>query len=756
MTQPAEEESPRQAAKEAGTKIPQRDSGSAEPQAHANDEPSAAAGTRNAGEESIAAEGMDGDGKPGPAEAEADVENEDAAERPDAGFVVDELRRIAGDRFRIRDQFNRGQSAMGEGSIAAENIIFNGATGAPGGRRRIEARLIAELAASYQLAYVTSDVDERLERELDRRSLVVLSGPDSSGRTATACVALARRHGSPARVASFDLLPSEQLTDLTRMENSFIEGAGHLVQLGDARVADAMTLAALASHARSLDATMVIVIDSEQARAVSSSLLVGHVRHARPPAREVFEAHLLHRLKDYACLAACMQCRGDCVGAYVSLCLDTPGLIDPAGRLHVLVETAEEVALHRPRGDKLRAFGVSRSTSEEQAVIDRLLTFDEKPDVDAGHARAFRIACVLFQGEPLNSVVDVAESFVRASEGTADASPLRPPAGGYQALLGAELSATWMPAGDRRTAESRRAAENGMARKLVDALWAGALRPKDLLRWLNLLVTEGRDPRVRRTAALLAGGCAEHDFGEVCTALMEPWARASAWWVRECAGLSLVAAAFSPQTRPLVRDCIQRWAKSDSARMRDTVSRAYAAGLSALMPSQGQTDLLWVSSQPFLRRSTVVAEALSRLDLPSDSLLTMLLVWADLRFRLPATHAVRAFVLLAGRMAESGSAPDLLARMAAGDVSRTDLARLWQLALLDPSSAFNAWERLGDWVRMAPDDPSITGSFLALMSSVAEDPQVRDRLRHQLTYVWRGRVTASRILDQLDRIVEEP
>lgn len=87
-------------------------------------------------------------------------------------------------------------------------------------------------------------MDERLERELDRRSLVVLSGPDSSGRTATACVALARRHGSPARVASFDLLPSEQLTDLTRMENSFIEGAGHLVQLGDARVADAMTLAA--------------------------------------------------------------------------------------------------------------------------------------------------------------------------------------------------------------------------------------------------------------------------------------------------------------------------------------------------------------------------------------------------------------------------------------------------------------------------------------------------------------------------------
>ncbi len=132
MTQPAEEESPRQAAKEAGTKIPQRDSGSAEPQAHANDEPSAAAGTRNAGEESIAAEGMDGDGKPGPAEAEADVENEDAAERPDAGFVVDELRRIAGDRFRIRDQFNRGQSAMGEAPSRPRTSSSTGPPGRPG------------------------------------------------------------------------------------------------------------------------------------------------------------------------------------------------------------------------------------------------------------------------------------------------------------------------------------------------------------------------------------------------------------------------------------------------------------------------------------------------------------------------------------------------------------------------------------------------------------------------------------------------
>ncbi|GAB7052201.1 hypothetical protein [Catenuloplanes indicus] len=755
MTQATAEETPRQ---ETGTAPPDA---AADQPAHPAPKPSP-----------VPSDGVGTHGRPGPAgtataadepagtattaakaSAEGEEEPERAADRPDADFAAGEWIRLAGDRFRTRDWFNRGQSAMGEGSVAAENVIINEA---PDGRRRIVARLIAEEVVRYRQVYVPGETDERLERELARRSVVVLSGPDGSGRRATACVALARRHGSPAHVASVDLLPSEELADLTRAGNVFHEGAGHIVQLSDARAADPMMLAALASHVRSLGATAVVVIDSDQQK-VSSGPLVGYVTHARPPAREVFEAHLVHQLRDYACLADCTPCRRECVGTYVRICRETPGLIDPAGRLWALVATAEDLARQRPRDDALRAFGLSRSSSEERAVIDRVLTCDEKPDVNAVHARAFRIACVLFAGEPLHTVVDAAELFVRATEKPEDVSPLRPPAAGYRALLGAELSASWMPAGDRRTAERRRAIENGMARRLVDALWAGALRPKDLLRWLHLLVTEIRDPRVRRTAALLAGGCAEHDFGQVSAALIEPWARASAWWVRESAALALVAAAFSPQTRPLVRDHVQDWSKRDFARLRDTVARAYAAGLSVLLAAQGPSDLVRVACQPLLRRSPVVAEAVSRLDLPTGSLLTMLLNWADLRLPgpsagLPAAHAVRAFVLLASRMADSGSAPDLLDRMSGGEIGRADLTRLWQLALLHPASAFDAWERLGDWVRVAPGDPAIGSSFRELMRGVAADPQVRTRLHHQITYVWRGRVTASRILDELEEL----
>ncbi|HZN19816.1 MAG TPA: hypothetical protein VFB84_16775 [Micromonosporaceae bacterium] len=117
-------------------------------------------------------------------------------------------------------------------------------------------------------------------------------------------------------------------------------------------------------------------------------------------------------------------------------------------------------------------------------------------------------------------------------------------------------------------------------------------------------------------------------------------------------------------------------------------------------------------------------------------------------------HAARAFIRLTSHV-DQGAWPNLLA-MADGDRAHyCDVARLWRLALCEPTTAFDAWEMLGLWVGSTAGEPGLTDAMADLLSQVFIHPSLRLRGRFHLDRMWKTHLDGNPFRERLAELLKE-
>jgi hypothetical protein len=692
----------------------------------------------------------------GPEEPPAGL-NED--EQPPAHEAPPEVRDDLGDQERVdaegvrgRDAgrlFNLGQSATGDGatSIGSINITY----GSQGETRCWSGMVTEEYVARLSVTYVPGPCDSEVDRRLGAQSVVFLGGTAGTGRRTAAHMAQARRHAAD-KVALVVLAPGTPVTAVLDRADLLWEGCGHVLET-DVRP-DQAALSALELGASRRRATVVVIGDAGLGRDLTDYL----VAHRLPDLRAVFRAHLVDRLAERGtCVGDCVDCQGACVDGYADLVLRHPDLaaeLGGGGQVSEATGLAVPIAVAAPKGDELDALLAELLPARLRGHAQLILRAAADPDHDgpgAEYRRAFRIAYGVFDGLPLTWVFEAAHQLMDP-----DAGDIPGPSFGLEtrALVGDGMCA---PGPDAEEMPRRARVRSGLlVRAMLDVAWNDWGLAGHLVRWLDGLVESDRQG-VRDRAAEVAGWLARYDFAHVYDSLVDRWARSKKATLRGAAAWAMRTTAGDPRLRPALHDRIRDWLGNGTAYQRASVARAYFYGLGRVRPYQALADLRVVARDRMQRRNEMIAAAVDQTypSVDPGALVRTLRGWAEARDELVRVHAARALVLLAARPAGEPRLgwPELLARAADRDVAITDLAGLWEGALVHPATAFEAWRRLGYWVDRADGRAELADWLAALLGRLA-DGRLRGRLAHHLAHVWRRQMPQNPFLVRLTTLLE--
>ncbi|WP_314220435.1 hypothetical protein [Streptomyces zaehneri] len=547
---------------------------------------------------------------------------------------------------------------------------------------------------------------------LKRNHLVLLIGPNGSGRDTTARVLLADACGSDRVAVLYSGGAGLAQALAEQADRHLTPEHGVVLDLGTELPAPA-TLAALALRAGSIGAPVVLI--AEGVGAEIEALSPYAFRHTGPDLKQVLEAHLesalqRHRAEEHQG----DHCPQHALREFLRDVLRDPRVHDELGANLPVRETVSLAGtlaafLHRPPEELGQAFGAWRNRL--RTLARSLLGLTASVNVLDPHQQPLRIAYVLCDGLPLSDFIRVGTLLcdeVQEAE-TREAAPERRVfdlALDQLAETGAGVAAA-PDAGRSDNPRRVRLAEPELMASMLEVVWHGPgwLRAP-LVRWLQKLA-EDRLERVRSRASVIAGLLLRHDFDSVYRDLVQVWARSRSARDRQYAALALAVAvgAEDPWLTARIDRQVADWARSPSPQLQDSAARTYGtvvgtrdvAGTLRALEELGSrrtpvryASVAYATAALFLAADGAepVAEALGRWVRHPDNEAS------------PLRHAVGTLIVLGPYAVgpELPSRPALAGQAMADPERAASLLLLWQHALVDPAYSGLAWALLEKWL----------------------------------------------------------
>lgn len=661
-------------------------------------------------------------------------ERASAADEGDPEIAPDSLRvDAAGVGEELFGDLYTDISAHGPTAFGNHNIINNFA--APP-LKPIVAPLthVSDLLACY----AGSDSDGKLDEILAARSTACLAGPKNSGRFSTACAALARRYGANG-IYEISLPAGVQPEALLEHAGLVRKERGHVLRLpADGRAEVVRRLAGL-FHRRSAS---LLLIRDDGGRERGKDFM--EVHHRQPDPIMVFRKHLGRRLRVHHGLSA------DESAKMVDHYLTRKGVRGELKQTYApqeAVAMAQAIAERHPVDDAgMKAILAECQPGRRSRALKILLPPEggvPVPGRRAGqHERAFRIAYAVFRRRPMHYVFESAAWLLNEIDDAA----LRPEWGHMalqhpvQDLLGEELRKDWLAGRDvvnssSGTSRSAWIRDAGLRGAILDVAWHDFDSTRgSLLAWLDRLVREG-DEIMTRAAAETAALLAHHDFDRMHRKLIDEWASSPSSRIRQAAAWTETIADLGGDVGHLVREKLRDWCYGTSNYRRDTAARVYASGLQQRVLAWSMSDLRRIAADRLQRREPAVAEAVNQLYKPDTAswLITELAHWTDSPE--VCVHAGRALLAMAVRPNHdfADGRPDLLVRLATGMVDSVALAKVWQVALVEPALSPSAWPLFARWLRHADVEVGLRSAAVNLVRLLMDSRHMRRRMEFFLT-----------------------
>jgi hypothetical protein len=574
-----------------------------------------------------------------------------------------------------------------------------------------------ELVTKISSVYVCSSSYAGAERRLRKDRLVVLRGPDGSGRRATGLVLLNELAGHDVNALSADtVLGSPD-------DSGFRTGAGYLAELP---AASDLPYPRLAAWTAELERTATYLVITAPAGADAGDRFV--VDHDPPDCREVALRHLradpAHRDEAERLIAsnpAAIACA-----------------TSPAAAAELANRVLEIVADSRPASDLAPLIAAIRRqcarfllrSDRPQAIRDR---------VGLLCRRAVLVSSAAFAGLPFADAVAAAELLANrfiAIEFPDPRDAGRDVFARWGEQLGREpgivveestMTGRW---GDAPTAQLRfRDPELHLA--MLEEMWEhydAARSP--LLHWLADRAVSSSDEAVRVRAAQIIGRLAMRDFGHICHRLILDLANSISPRAWEAAATALEAAAFD--SRQQVRTLLAEWCREGNQHRQRTAILALGTTI-----GEHNTDWTLLQFRNLALRATgraaqPIAEAVRRsvtelLSGPSQqTVVHTLRQWAghaDPRL----SGVARRCVAPLAHVTDNSGHPLLLLKLPASPVLGEDVVALLAAALAATDTRQETWTALEKLATAAAPSSAMTDSLgklladLSRVSAVAAD-----------------------------------
>jgi hypothetical protein len=618
-----------------------------------------------------------------------------------------------------------GPTSFGGNAAARDVNIFYGQTERSVSETGpIDPELLKQLGAEH----VRSGSYASALRCLRRNRLVVLFGPDGSGKRTTGLVLLGELAGHDVNALSAE-------TALGSPDNSGLRtGAGYLAELPAAADLRYPRLAAWAAELDRVSAYLVITVPADAA-AGSDAAERFVVDHDPPDCREIVlrrlrsdtahgrEAEQL--LEDDGTALACATWPGAAAKlATCVLAIVRDGR--PAADLVPLIAatrrqgTRQLLRNDHPRGPRERVELLCR-----RAVLVSVAVFTELPFADAMAAAevlADRFIAIEFP-DPRDAGREV---FVRWRE-QLDREP-------GIIIEESEFSGRW---GTALTAQLR-FLDPELPVAMVQETWEhydAARTP--VLQWLSDLAIRSPDEAVRVRAAQIVGRLAMRDFGHVCHRLILSMANSISPRAREAAATALEAAAAGGG--PQVLELLAEWCREGNQHRQRTAILALGTTIGERDPQWTLDKFRQLALRATGRAAQPIGEAVRRsvtelLSGPNqETVVHALRQWA--RHADPRLSGVarRCVPPLAHLTDESGR-PILLLALPASPALGSDVAALLAAALAAADTRQETWTALEKLATAAAPYPAMTDSLGRLLADLSH---VSALAAHQMVFYLR-------------------
>jgi hypothetical protein len=687
--------------------------------------------------------------------------------------------------FRKRDRIIREQRLLGEqalsgssrGIITAHGPVAMGDSGIAIGtayfsaleRQRVPRKgpLSHKWLDERRARFVETVAYHNLVEHLTQCRVLVLQGPDGSGRTTTALLALDRVISSVGQVthglhqeSNVEMLDSEP-DAIT--EGDLQEGHGYLLDRSNTNFEGQLNLAFLGQLkklANDCNAFLVLIVN-DRMPLDQDNLGEYLVLQDRPDPTEVLKAHL-------RCLKG---------GADVPWTDELHDEVNrelkaaPApGRVVELAQYLADAASRELSGDDILAGFGKRLMDRARAKLARPFGDDDKQEprsrTEVLCRRAQLIACSVLDGMPLVTVMDAAISLAnwlyRAQIGQTDGRSLPRPvfSGTVDGLLESAEAIDHLedetPNSEAVTRKIRM--RPGLSARVFEIAWRDYDSVhKPLLDWLQELALH-QDYALRVRAAIAVGKLASYDFDYIFDNVIDQWAGCSECAIhRWAAAWALEMAAYDSSLEARVRDQVGGWCRKSSHERQRTALLAFTTTIGVRHVEDTAEGLRLLATHADHAHDYALALAVREIFLAGSHEIAreMLDAWADRdknSHEPPlAVQAARSLLALSeGTNEPSGdTAPDLMFLFADDAKWRDTATKVWRLALKEPATSEAGWNVLRLWLRRGGQEPRLVEPLIGLVMELARDPGLRSRLRFRQLFWNTNKATRHPVADDV-------
>ncbi|MGB8201939.1 MAG: hypothetical protein WCF33_19990 [Pseudonocardiaceae bacterium] len=271
-----------------------------------------------------------------------------------------------------------------------------------------------------------------------------------------------------------------------------------------------------------------------------------------------------------------------------------------------------------------------------------------------------------------------------------------------------------------------------------------------VLEWLSAL---GAHPveEVRTRAGVAVGALSTAAFDFIRHTVVEPWAYATDYVLRESAATALDAANSVPALKETVRELVHEWSTANDPNLVATAVRVYGGSVGVDQPTRlFETLNQHAESSDFVVIHAVCRSLAELADAGvvgvSDRALMTAREWTNSRTRTRRITGNMAFLIMAhdllwsqegtsprqGRSGRSQHWPLLLKLADSSPEWRQVVAGMWATALMSADVAEIAMEALDQWTETAEESDQRRQAFVQMLTAAATSNRVQARLRRKM------------------------